>query len=233
MRESRAGRRAAAALLFLGLPAAEAAAAVIASVGATVLPGGSTGTIGPVGATPAPNNDDAGAANPNVVPYTVFYNAPGTVDVEFNLAASGGTTEYRITQTLINNTGAAWTGFHYELGFGTGADFVRSTAGDGLDFDVPGGDPAPASSAFAAFALGSDTLDWSGGTVPSVGALLQGLAIDVPDGLSAFDPAGRNRFTLRQVPTAGSTAVPEPGSLAVLGAALGALLAGRRRSRGR
>jgi len=78
-----------------------------------------------------------------------------------------------------------------------------------------------------------DTLEWSGGSVASIGTVLHSLAIDVPDNLSAVNPSGENRFTLRQFPTFGSTAIPEPGSLALLGAALGGLLLGRARLRRR
>jgi hypothetical protein len=89
------------------VPAAEAAAATIGSFGTSVFPGSSTGTIGPVGATLAPNNENAASPSPNVIPYSIFFNSPGTLDVEFVFANSGGTTEYRFTQTLINKTGAA------------------------------------------------------------------------------------------------------------------------------
>ena len=233
------GRRlvatAGAAILGAGLLAlagtAPAAASVITGVGASIFPGASTGTIGPVGATPAPNNDNA-AASPNVIPYSVFFNTMGVLDVEFTLANSGGTTEYLFSQTLVNNTGTAWSGFRYELGFGTGAGFVASTLGDGLDFDAPDGDPAPTSNAFAVLDLDADLLDWSDGAVASLGTLLQTLSIDLPDNLAAFHPGGQNSFTLRQRPIAADagTVLPEPGGLGLLlGVVLGGLALRRRR----
>ena len=77
MWDSRTGKRIAVALLILGLPSAETAAATIGSINVSILPGSSTGTIGPVGATPAPNNDNSVGPSPNVIPYTIFYNAGG------------------------------------------------------------------------------------------------------------------------------------------------------------
>lgn len=155
----------------------------------------------------------------------------GTLDVEFVVEHSGGTTEYLFTQTICDDTGFAWTGFHYVLGFGPGANFVRFSLADLLDFDAPGGDPAPTSDGFSVLDLESDTLDWSGGSIPSAGSLFQVFPIDVPDGLCAFNPSGQSRFTLRQSPIAGSAAVPEPGSLALVGIALGTLLVPRWRFR--
>jgi len=73
--------------------------------------------------------------------------------VEFVVANSGGTTEYLVTQSLVNNSGQTWTDFHFELGFGVGTDFIRSGDTDGLDFDTPDQDPAPTSSVFAVRAL--------------------------------------------------------------------------------
>src|SRR5215208_2804866 len=102
------------------LVALDASAATITSIGSTVFPGASTGTLGPVGSTPGPNNDNATSASANVIPYFVFFNAFGTLDVEFLVANSGGTSEYRVAQTLVNNSGQPWTDFHFELGFGVG-----------------------------------------------------------------------------------------------------------------
>src|SRR5262245_2703377 len=98
---------------------ASAGAATISSINRVILPGASTGTVGPL-STSAPNNDDVNGPSPNVIPYSIFLNSPGPIETEFILAQSGGTTEYRFTQTLINNTPAVWEGFRLELGFGTG-----------------------------------------------------------------------------------------------------------------
>ena len=45
----------------------------------------------------------------------------------------------------MNNTGQTWTDFHLELGFGVGAEFVRSSLSDLLDFDTPDIDPVATS----------------------------------------------------------------------------------------
>lgn len=222
-------RFAALAASTLVLCAGVVQAATVSSVSSLLLPGASTGTIGPIGATPSPNNDNAGAANPNAIPYSVFFNALGSMDVEFVTAASGGTTEYRFAQTLVNNTGQAWTGFRLELGYGVGAAFTASGA-DGLDFDTPDADPTPFASQFPVLSHLDDRIDWSGGSVPSVGGLALAFAVDVPDNLASFNPAQLSRFTLRQTPIVAAQ-VPEPPSLLLLGGGLLTLWLRRRRTR--
>ena len=77
-----------AGLLISGAPGY---AGVITGVGATAFPPASTGSIGPVGVTPAPNNDEADATNPNTIPYpSLFFNSLGVLDVEYLVADSGG-----------------------------------------------------------------------------------------------------------------------------------------------
>jgi hypothetical protein len=206
-------------------------AGTITSVTAFSLPGFSTGSIGPVGVTPAPNNDNTAVASANLVPAMVFFNTLGTAEFEFAVSDSGGTTEYRFTHPLINNTGVPWLGFTYELGFGTGAAFTPSTLGDDLDFDAPTFDPAPTSSAFSTLAAQADMLAWSGGTVNSIGSVFATFAIDVPDNLSAFNPARLDRFTLRLIPVVTPTVTEPPVMLlAALGLALLAMSRGMRRA---
>jgi len=189
-------------------------AALIATVDLD-LPGGSTGTVGPVGATPSPNNDNSTGPSPNVVPYVIFLNSPGAFESVFTVTNSAGTTEYAFAQTLVNNSGAAWTGFRFEIGFRRGPAFRVSSLPDDLDFDAPTFDPFPVASALSAVATQPDVLQWSGGTVIPVGTSTFSFSIDVPDGLSQWHPDGLNAFTLRQVPVT-ATVVPEPATLVLL-----------------
>ena len=202
-----------------------ARAGTITAPGRTVLPGTSTGQIGPFGSNPAPNNDGSSAPSPNLISYQVFANSSGRIEVEFMVANSGGVTEYRVGQVLFNLTGQSWAGYQFELGYGVGADFVRSTAADGLGFDLDSPAPAAGSPAFATVAQGQDTLAFSGGLVAGAGPLPMGFTINVPDGLAAWNPSGENRFTLVQLPVL--AAVPEPATALLL--ALGLALVGRRR----
>jgi hypothetical protein len=205
-------------------------AGAITTVSVVQLPGNvSTGSIGPLNNTSAPNNDEAPGANPNVVPYNLFINAPGVMDVEFVIGATGGVTEYRFAQGFLNNSRGPWSGWRFELGFGTGSGFVRSGAADGLDFDTPSSG-APSSPQFALSRHESDVMEWTG-NVPWFGRGEFAFAIDVPDGLGAFNPSGFDRFTLRQIQNpAPESDVPEP-SLLVL--ALAGVAAGSRRLRAR
>ena len=224
----------AAAMLATG--AARADAAAITSINQFILPGFSTGslTFSPVA---APNNDNAAAPSPNTIANPglgVFLNAGGfgILDYEFNLADSGGTTEYFFTTNLVNNSGIAWDDFHFQLGFGTGAAFVPVAAGVGLDFDTPDRDPAPTSSAFPVLNHQPNVVEWSGATVNYLGgtggapfSVAFSLSIDIPDGLAALHPEGVNRFTLRSFPTAQQ--VPEPATAALV--CLGLVYAALRR----
>ncbi len=219
--------------LLVGLAVAcgavgHARAGVISGFGAPVtLPGFSTGSIGPAGATPAPNNDNATAASPNAIPYFIFYNAQGVgiTDVEYAVTNSGGTTEYRFAQTLINNTGQRWTGFRFELGYGVGSSFVRSDGTDALDFDTPDRDPTPTSSLFTSLLHQPDALEWTGGTSAPISVVAFSFSVDVPDNLQAFNPGRLNRFTLRQFQ------LPEPSSIILLCTVLAAAGVGARRKR--
>ena len=207
-------------------------AGLISGIGTSAFPGSSTGSIGPVGggANVAPNNDNATVASPNVVPYSIFFNSPGSLDVEFIVDASGGTTEYRFTQSLVNNSGIPWNGFLFELGFGLGSQFVAASPSGGLDFDTPERDPAPSSPALPLLVHSENTLTWTGAIVPSIGTAQFAFALDVPDNLQNANPSGTNRFTLRQTPIV-AAAVPEPSTAWLLVAALFGLAWSRGRRR--
>lgn len=228
---------AACATAVVGVAGRTADAATITSINQFLLPGFSTGSLAhslPV----APNNDDTVVASPNTIStggFGTFLNAGGfgILDYEFNLAESGGTTEYLFTTNVVNNTGVAWTGFRFLLGFGTGADFVPVGAGVGLDFDTPAAGPAPTSTAFPLLSHQASRIDWSGATVNYLlgpgGAPFSSvfsLSIDLPDGLAAYHPGGVNRFTLRSLPTA--DAVPEPVTAALVALGLAAVVSRKR-----
>jgi hypothetical protein len=209
-------------------------AAIITGFGTILGPG--AGTVGPAGSNPAPNNDNTAALSPNAMSASFFFNSLQPVDIEFLVADSGGTTEYAFTDTFTNVNTLPWLGYRMELGFGTGANFVRVPVGAGLDFDTPTRDPQPTSSVYTDLDHQPNLIRWAGGTVnplvggsgPPFGVMFR-FSFDVPDGLAGLHPQGLNRFTLRQ--TALTTAAPEPASTALLGFGLAALAVRRRRTR--
>ena len=110
--------------------APNASGAVIKTVSHFGTPGSSTGSI-TVGSNPATNNDDELGQSPNVIPGSVFFNSAGYLETEFVLEQSGGTTEYLFKQNFVNSRfNNQWVGFRFELGFGTGSNFVLSQNGD-------------------------------------------------------------------------------------------------------
>ena len=168
--------------------------------------------------TSTPNNDNTTAASPNTIglpgfpgqgiPFTSF----SPIDTVFNVQASGGTTEYFVSDAVVNNSGAAWSGFRLQLGSGVGANFQL---GGGIvipevlppDFDAPDFDPAPTSSAFASVGKSVAQLTWIDGTLASGSNSVLNLtfSFDVPDDLTS---GGYTSFTLQQFPI-----VPEPATL--------------------
>jgi hypothetical protein len=158
-----------------------------------------------------PNNDNqvGGEATDNniSVPIKRFDNT-GEIDIVFQVQPSDGVTEYKVFESVDNNTMINWSGFIMQLGFGTGANFVLAPLGSGLDFDFPTFDSNPASSAFSTVTLGENVLAFTNGT-QSTGAETYRFRIDVPD-LAASGLPGS--FTLRELPIG----VPEPSSFLLL-----------------
>ncbi len=173
----------------------------------------------------APNNDNVVGDSPNIFFLTQKdYRAIGPVDLVFDVRDTGGTTEYFIQEGVQNSTGLDWTGYHLELGFGTGAGFIRSTPGDGLDFDSPDYDSTVDLNAGGSFFPLSTTPTED--DIVSFGLQPNGafagyfqFHIDVPDGI--------DQFTLRQSPIGGS--VPEPGTAILCGLGLVGFTSRRRR----
>jgi hypothetical protein len=151
------------------------------------------------------NNDNqtgGGIADNNItVPIKRFDNI-GYIDIEFNVSGTDGVTEYKVSESVDNDTGIFWNAYTMVLGFETGDDFYESPSGDGLDFDAPLYDLLPTSGAFGGVATSEDMLVFSGG-LHNLALQLYTLRIDVPDDVV--------RFTLRQYPTA----VPEPSTIAL------------------
>lgn len=202
-------------------------------LGSTADAGTITGTSfagGPGGTASAPvivsvseGNDNQpggpGGDNNVLVPLKVFTSAD-VIDIEFEVRDSNpaGVTEYRVVESVDNDTGIDWTGYRMQLGFGTGSAFTASASGDGLDFDAPDYDPAPAhtSSAFPSVTVTENMLTFNSG-IQSSGAQSYTVRIDVPDGIDLF--------TLRQFPMA----IPEPASATLLMGAVACALIRRRR----
>ena len=212
-------------LLGAGL-VSTASAATISSVVSVSLPGPSTGSIGPVGVPPSPNNDNTSTASANAIPASTFFNAVGTAEYEFVVANSGGTTEYMFTQAAINNSGQTWSGFRFELGYGTSESFTSTASIGGVNFDFATRDPAPLSPQFTVLDHQAALLGWSGATVPSIGSVFFSFAVDVPDGLESFNPSAQNRFTLRATPVLAATPIPEPATVLAPLRRAGAIAAG-------
>jgi hypothetical protein len=135
------------------------------------------------------------------------YTGVGPVDIIFDVIDTGGVTEYSITEGVSNSTGLDFDQYQVQLGFGSGASFVLSSPGDGLDFDAPDfNSPASFSTFFSTVSVSEDTILATDGLMPNGAFSIPyfEFSIDVPDGISSF--------TLRQFPTA----VPEPGTVMLL-----------------
>ncbi|HEX4413068.1 MAG TPA: PEP-CTERM sorting domain-containing protein [Lacipirellulaceae bacterium] len=164
--------------------------------------------------TANPNNDNqlgGGSDDNNIVIPLKRFDANGYIDLLFTTSPSQGTTEYKVTEFVDNNTGLNWSKYTMQLGFGTGSGFKQASPSDIIDFDAPNYDTPPTSTGLPSVSTNPTVLVFSGGT-QGTGAQTYTFRLDVPDLLD-----GGTQFTIRQQPTA----IPEPGTFAL--AALAAL----------
>ncbi len=171
-----------------------ALASVVTAFGGASGPGLDSMSFNNLG-TPNPGNDDVVGESPNWISVNQkAYNSVDYIDMVFIVEEFGvPTTEYIMTEGVHNGTLEEWTDYHLELGFGTGADFVVSPPGDGLDFDAPDYNSPFVFLPFTTVTVNEDTIDAVDGFVPPGNFHVFGFTIDVPNGIT--------EFTVRQWPT--------------------------------
>jgi hypothetical protein len=228
----------------IAAPTALAALALAAPAGADYLTG-ATMVVGPGGVVnlvavanpmvPPAGNFNSGLNNTNTVTISKTFTAVNQpIDISFTVAVSNpAQTEYLFNETISNRSGTTWDDFHWQLGFGTGANFVLAPApapANGISFNrfgnlpMPGGSPLllMPDTLFSARNFADNDFGAFQGTGPGVAnntSFLATFAIDIPTGLN------KAQLTLREF------ASPEPSSLALMaaGAAATLLLRARRR----
>ncbi|MEB3218314.1 MAG: PEP-CTERM sorting domain-containing protein [Nostocales cyanobacterium 94392] len=186
--------------------------------------------------TPFPNNTGNQINNfPGLscTPKTFLEIAP--IDTQLFVEPSGGTTEYLLSETVVNSTEFIWDGFNIAIGFpsddGLGGDNFVSPA----VILVPAGFAIPifnnASLTSSKFSQvnpdGSFNLNWTGGTVAPGESVDFTFSLNIPDDLEANN--FYDSFTIRQLPIASklnqNKTVPEPSLIFGLVSLLGSGLA--------
>lgn len=182
-------------------------------------------------ATINPDNDNVTTNNPNIINITKTFLVFAPIDIVFDVANSAGTTEYFITETIVNQTDVEWRDFHFELGFrGFGTSNLNFVSSDlvssgfsGLDFDTPNRDPAITSSVFTQISHGTTVISLRGGSLPPGSSMIVTFSLDIPPMVAELHLDGLNQFTIRQTPSAdppmGEPAEPTTITLLTLGLA--------------
>ncbi len=170
-------------------------------------------TVGPGTATAsslttAPNNFPSATGSNNLSVGITLNTLAAPLDLVLSGTNSGGSTQYQVTSTVVNGTGTAFSGYSFQLGTGTGASFTALPTGGASVFFT--GTPAATSNVFSTISLGPEVLTFSGGSLAPGGVGTFTYTMVTPD--QAISPF---TFTLRETPIT-TTAVPEPGSVALL-----------------
>lgn len=120
---------------------------------------------------------------------------------------------FSIQETVTNNTGVDWIGFH--MGIGSIDPSVTASFGGDVDLGAGG---------FDSFEVGTDTLSL-------FGLVRHGEAFGVTFGLLASGPSNGlgGQFGIIETPSVPEPSVPEPATLALVGLALAGLGYSRRR----
>src|SRR5688500_6573758 len=117
------------ALLATLVVIAPATAGTIVSANPASGPGLGLVAVPNIVTTLANNDNEVGPGSNNIAIAIKRFDSNGYIDIEFNVVG-GGTTEYLIFEGVDNNTGVPWINYTMQLGFGTGANFQQSAAGD-------------------------------------------------------------------------------------------------------
>jgi hypothetical protein len=176
--------------------------------------------------TPFPNNGNGKVQNQNQIsnfpglsctPQTFQAIAP--IYAQFFVEPSGGTTEYLLKQTVVNNTKSIWDGFNFKIGFGINDEFappelILVPEGFAIPYFDPktNSDTKPTSSKFTRLIQdGSFNLEWLDGSVAPGESVDFTFFLNVPDDIAGKD--FYKSFTIRQLPAASQAnnplAVPE------------------------
>ncbi|MEO6562416.1 MAG: PEP-CTERM sorting domain-containing protein [Nitrosospira sp.] len=157
---------------------------------------------------PGMGSFDAGLIDPHdhSLDFTKSFDSVNPITLTFTVAhTQGGGSHYSVAEALTNNTGVAWTDFHYSIS--------EPVKGQGVVFTE-----------FNHSTLGGFTLDHAPSSGPRnlnfTGNLADGGTTNASFSLSPFDPgAGKtDTFTVTQVPTV--SPIPEPETYAMLLAGL-------------